>query len=379
MLQVPGYMLVTIISVEVDLEKTFSSLPVVSPLAASRWLAKYQPRKEARCRPLGHLEGRWNEMEDLSLQPGGFLKKVYIIYLWDWSSYMYRVAVHVTSCIAFDRWIRHHMVGSSERTCEKVHAFAVANFKLVAEQSFWGCFYHVDPFASSGEMSALLETLRFKHEPAQGSTTTMEGPWHRRQIRYPSVQWRTNDAPRVCVPCENTDWQGESKMSKDELEKLGPPRLALGGRTSVQAVLWGWHSSWTSRFFHQRMDQRNWSRSSIRPSNHAEHREARELYSAGSREGGMLSRQVGESMASYVSRRRAWWSALQGLDSELKIPEVILAEQILVNSNITDDQKLMVRTMLQGTLTVENVAAELLSQHGTIPWQGEVPQRQRRW
>ena len=66
MLQVPGYMLVTIISVEVDLEKTFSSLPVVSPLAASRWLAKYQPRKEARCRPLGHLEGRWNEMEDLS-------------------------------------------------------------------------------------------------------------------------------------------------------------------------------------------------------------------------------------------------------------------------------------------------------------------------
>ena len=44
--------------------------------------------------------------------------------------------MHVTSCIAFDHWIRHHMDGSSERTCEKVHEFAVANFKLVAERSF---------------------------------------------------------------------------------------------------------------------------------------------------------------------------------------------------------------------------------------------------
>ena len=94
--------------------------------------------------------------------------------------------------------------------------------------------------------------------------------------------------------------------------------------------------------------------------------EARELYAAGSREGGLLSRQSGEPMSSYVSRRRAWWSALQGLDSNLKIPDMILAEQILTNCGLTDDQKLMIRTVLQGTFSVDKVCEELLSQHPNI-------------
>ena len=78
----------------------------------------------------------------------------------------------------------------------------------------------------------------------------------------------------------------------------------------------------------------------------------------------MLSRQHGESMSSYVARRRAWWMALQGL--ELKIPDIILAEQTLTNCGLSDDQKLMVRTMLQGRITTDTVASELLSQHRHI-------------
>ena len=212
-------------------------------------------------------------------------------------------------------------------------------------------------------MSALLETLKFRHEPLQGSTTTMEDHGTEGKFGIPRFNGEPTMLPEY-VYRVRTRMARESKMSKDELEKLGPLglRLVEGLRGSAVRMAQQLDIKVLSskdgpeeliKVFNQTLKPRR-------------AQEARELYSAGSREGGMLSRQVGESMASYVSRRRAWWSALQGLDSELKIPEVILAEQILVNSNITDDQKLMVRTMLQGTLTVENVAAELLSQHGTI-------------
>ena len=94
--------------------------------------------------------------------------------------------------------------------------------------------------------------------------------------------------------------------------------------------------------------------------------EARELYAAGSRDGGILSRQPGEAMSSYVMRRRAWWSYLQQLDDSLQVSENILAEQMLQNSGLTDDQKLMIRTTLHGKLSVDKVANELLNQHPRI-------------
>ena len=94
--------------------------------------------------------------------------------------------------------------------------------------------------------------------------------------------------------------------------------------------------------------------------------EARELYAAGSRDGGILSRQPGEAMSSYVMRRRAWWGYLQQLDDSLQVSENILSEQMLQNSGLTDDQKLMIRTTLHGKLTVDKVANELLNQHPRI-------------
>ena len=86
--------------------------------------------------------------------------------------------------------------------------------------------------------------------------------------------------------------------------------------------------------------------------------EARELYAAGSRDGGLLSRQSGEPMT--------WWNHLQRLDSSLQMSEAILAEQMLVNAGISEDQRLMVRTILGGNLKVETVADELLNQHPRI-------------
>ena len=95
--------------------------------------------------------------------------------------------------------------------------------------------------------------------------------------------------------------------------------------------------------------------------------EARELYAARSKDGGMLARQYGEPMSSYVLRRKAWWHALQQLKDKMQVSESILAEQLLLNSGITEDQRLLVRTILgRGVMTVESVAEELMSQHPRI-------------
>ena len=41
-------------------------------------------------------------------------------------------------------------------------------------------------------------------------------------------------------------------------------------------------------------------------------------------------------MSTYLVRRQAWYQVLTDLDKELKLPEVILAEQVLVNAGLTD-------------------------------------------
>ena len=46
--------------------------------------------------------------------------------------------------------------------------------------------------------------------------------------------------------------------------------------------------------------------------------EARELFRAGQRHC-VLARQGGESMLSYVSRRRRWWKLLKSLDSSIEL------------------------------------------------------------
>lgn len=79
-----------------------------------------------------------------------------------------------------------------------------------------------------------------------------------------------------------------------------------------------------------------------------------------------MSRQPNEPMSSYIMRRRTWWALLQQLDSEIQVSEGILAEQMLQNANITEDQKLMIRTTLGGKLKVDTVADELLNQHPRV-------------
>ena len=49
--------------------------------------------------------------------------------------------------------------GSSERTCEKVHAFATANLKLVAELSFEAAWFFTTPRCQWGDHVCLTGDL----------------------------------------------------------------------------------------------------------------------------------------------------------------------------------------------------------------------------
>ena len=67
--------------------------------------------------------------------------------------------------------------------------------------------------------------------------------------------------------------------------------------------------------------------------------EARELYTAGAQQYGLLARQPGEPMPSFLLRRRTWQRMLKDLDPDLQVPEGILAEQTLLCSGISHEQR----------------------------------------
>ncbi|CAE7562382.1 RE1 [Symbiodinium sp. CCMP2592] len=94
--------------------------------------------------------------------------------------------------------------------------------------------------------------------------------------------------------------------------------------------------------------------------------QARELYEAGAQQGGILSRQPTEPMGSYVLRRRAWYNAMVDLSSELKLPDLVLSEQLLLNSGLDENQRLMIRTVVGEKMDFDRVAQELVNQHPNI-------------
>eukprot|EP00913_Durusdinium_trenchii_P024011 g22549.t1 len=94
--------------------------------------------------------------------------------------------------------------------------------------------------------------------------------------------------------------------------------------------------------------------------------EARDLYQIGAQQGGVLSRQQGESIPSYVLRRKAWYNLMLDMDSSLKLPEAILAEQTLQNSGISNDHQLLIRAAVHGDVTMEKICEELVAQHSRV-------------
>ena len=71
-------------------------------------------------------------------------------------------------------------------------------------------------------------------------------------------------------------------------------------------------------------------------------------------------------MSTYILRRKTWYAMLTDLDSEIKLPELLLAEQVLMNVGVTEQHQMMVRTSLSQVISVDGVCNELMNQHGSL-------------
>ena len=94
--------------------------------------------------------------------------------------------------------------------------------------------------------------------------------------------------------------------------------------------------------------------------------ESKELYRLGTQIGGILSRQAGESMTSYLSRRNRWWRKLKQLDDKVQISEGILTDLLLDNAGINRQERLMVLTALGGSTKTEDAEKALIKMHSRI-------------
>ena len=93
--------------------------------------------------------------------------------------------------------------------------------------------------------------------------------------------------------------------------------------------------------------------------------EAKELFRVGQMQHGPLSRQTGEPVTCFISRRRRWWRQVKGLDSNMLISDQMRAELLIESTGLTKQEQLMIRTSSKSH-TFDDYAAILLEHHGRI-------------
>ena len=93
--------------------------------------------------------------------------------------------------------------------------------------------------------------------------------------------------------------------------------------------------------------------------------EAKELFRAGQKQGGPLSRQPGEPMLSYTQRRRRWWKMLQELDPSISFSDGLRTELLLELSGLSRQEILVVRACAT-TKDFEGMCAVLVEQYGGL-------------
>jgi hypothetical protein len=94
--------------------------------------------------------------------------------------------------------------------------------------------------------------------------------------------------------------------------------------------------------------------------------EAKELYRAGHAEQGLLARQRGESIHSFVSRRRRWWIKLTTMDNTIRLSTETLGELMLDCARLGKVERLMALTSTGNSTEFEKVATALMDQHAQL-------------
>ena len=221
--------------------------------------------------------------------------------------------------------------------------------------SFWGHLH-----ASAPELMSALECLKWHRFSEASEATLVAGTEGKGVPRYDGSPSTLQEyAFRVRLRAAR-----DQAMDPNELKKHGPLGLRLiDGLTgaALQVVREVEVSKLAEKDGHELLLRHLYQ--AFRP---RRQQEARELYAAGAQTHGVLSRQSGEPMTSFLLRRRTWYKMLCDLDDKLALPEAILSEQVLMSSGISSDHQLLIRTALAGKMTVNDVCNELIAQHPNI-------------
>ena len=94
--------------------------------------------------------------------------------------------------------------------------------------------------------------------------------------------------------------------------------------------------------------------------------EAKALYKEGHKIGGIVSRQHGESMASYITRRERWYTLLTSMDSSVTFSDHMLADMLLDNAGLNETQKLLILTSVNNEMNFDKIAEAMKKQHSKI-------------
>ena len=98
--------------------------------------------------------------------------------------------------------------------------------------------------------------------------------------------------------------------------------------------------------------------------------EAKELFRQYCKPSGSLSRQNGESMQQYISRRRRCWKLLKELDPEIVLSEGHRADMLLDLAGLDRNERTMIQASIGNARDFDKIADALVVQHPRIHLKG---------
>ena len=86
--------------------------------------------------------------------------------------------------------------------------------------------------------------------------------------------------------------------------------------------------------------------------------------------GGPMSRVPGETMTSYISRRRRWWTLVHEMDNTLELGDTVQGSMMLEQAGLSRFEQNMVLTYTKGQRTMTAIAEAPLEQHNDVHHRG---------
>ena len=94
--------------------------------------------------------------------------------------------------------------------------------------------------------------------------------------------------------------------------------------------------------------------------------EAKELFKQFTKPSGLLSRQSGESMTQYTSRRSRCWALLQRLDPEVVLSEGHRADMLLDHAGLDKNERTMIQASIGNERSISKITQALILQHPRV-------------